>query len=169
MPSLQGVISVATPAGAGYRNPAAWHMVCRERPCTKRAQWHDTGWLHYTSSACHADCVASPWNPLCSKSTCQGFIVQLHARPFTCLMQGEERRDRRKIRQLHTVLPTTPLTTALSLLLDAGVSVLPIIDAVRIMFLSVSCCMLGSSRTWSLHKMLPCLFSAAGSLEQAPH
>ncbi|CAK0784632.1 hypothetical protein CVIRNUC_007836 [Coccomyxa viridis] len=45
------------------------------------------------------------------------------------MTQGEERRDRRKIRQLHTVLPTTPLTTALSLLLDAGVSVLPIIDA----------------------------------------
>ena len=45
-------------------------------------------------------------------------------------MQGEERRDRRKVRQLHTVQPTTPLTTALSLLLDAGVSVLPIVDAV---------------------------------------
>jgi CBS domain-containing protein len=45
-------------------------------------------------------------------------------------MQGEERRDRRKVRQLHTVQPTTPLTTALSLLLDAGVSVLPIVDVV---------------------------------------
>ena len=62
--------------------------------------------------------------------------MQVQPRPYTNLMQGEERRDRRKIRQLHTVLPTTPLTTALSLLLDAGVSVLPIIDAVSIIFLS---------------------------------
>ena len=62
--------------------------------------------------------------------------MQVKAPPYTNLMQGEERRDRRKIRQLHTVLPTTPLTTALSLLLDAGVSVLPIIDAVSMIFLS---------------------------------
>ena len=47
-----------------------------------------------------------------------------------CPVQGEERRDRRKVQQLHTVQPTTPLTTALSMLLDAGVSVLPIVDAV---------------------------------------
>ena len=44
--------------------------------------------------------------------------------------QGEERRERRKVRQLHLVQPTTPLTTALSMLLDAGVSVLPIVDVV---------------------------------------
>ena len=47
-----------------------------------------------------------------------------------CLAQGEERRERRKVRQLHLVQPTTPLTTALSMLLEAGVSVLPIVDAV---------------------------------------
>ena len=34
--------------------------------------------------------------------------------------------------QLHTVQPTTPLTTALSMLLEAGVSVLPIVDAVSL-------------------------------------
>ena len=85
--------------------------------------------------ACLADCAASLWNDLCLRSACQGETVQVQACPYTNLMQGEERRDRRKIRQLHTVLPTTPLTTALSLLLDAGVSVLPIIDAVSMIFL----------------------------------
>ncbi len=44
--------------------------------------------------------------------------------------QGEERRDRRKVRQLHTVQPGTPLTAALGLLLEAGVSVLPVVDMV---------------------------------------
>ena len=42
--------------------------------------------------------------------------------------EGEERRDCRKIRQLHCVQPDTPLTAALSLLLEAGVSVLPVVD-----------------------------------------
>ncbi len=51
-----------------------------------------------------------------------------------CPAQGEERRDRRKVGQLHTVQPTTPLTTALSMLLEAGVSVLPIVDAVSLAF-----------------------------------
>ena len=45
--------------------------------------------------------------------------------------QGEERRDRRKVRRLHTVQPGTPLTGALGLLLEAGVSVLPVVDNVR--------------------------------------
>ena len=42
--------------------------------------------------------------------------------------EGEERRDCRKVRQLHCVQPDTPLTAALSLLLEAGVSVLPVVD-----------------------------------------
>ncbi|KAK9839636.1 hypothetical protein WJX81_002159 [Elliptochloris bilobata] len=42
--------------------------------------------------------------------------------------QGSERRDWRKVRPLHTVQPGTPLTTALGLLLEAGVSVLPVVD-----------------------------------------
>ncbi|CAL5223035.1 g5490 [Coccomyxa viridis] len=56
----------------------------------------------------------------------QSILVQ---RENNGLTQGEERRDRRKVGQLHTVQPTTPLTTALSMLLEAGVSVLPIVDA----------------------------------------
>lgn len=34
------------------------------------------------------------------------------------------------MRPLHTVQPGTPLTTALSMLLEAGVSVLPVVDGV---------------------------------------
>ena len=45
-------------------------------------------------------------------------------------MQGEERRDRRNVRVLHTVQPGTPLTIALGMLLEAGVSVLPVVDRV---------------------------------------
>lgn len=45
--------------------------------------------------------------------------------------QGNERRDWRKVRPLHTVQPGTPLTTALGMLLEAGVSVLPVVDEVR--------------------------------------
>lgn len=41
---------------------------------------------------------------------------------------GEERKEQRKVRRLHTVLRETPLTTALGLLLEAGVSALPVVD-----------------------------------------
>lgn len=47
---------------------------------------------------------------------------------------GTERRDRRKVRQLQCIQPTTPLTAALSLLLEAGVSVLPVVDEVRLQY-----------------------------------
>ena len=140
MPHVQGIISIATPAGASYRDPAARHMVCRECPCTKREQRHDTGTYPYASMPCGADCAASPWNQLASSLHVR-FLRSCKRVPCTSPMQGEERRDRRKIRQLHTVLPTTPLTTALSLLLDAGVSVLPIIDAVSIILLSHAACL----------------------------
>ncbi len=49
-------------------------------------------------------------------------------------VQGEERRDRRKVRPLHTVQPGTPLTTALGMLLEAGVSVLPVVDGVSTLY-----------------------------------
>ncbi|KAK9804840.1 hypothetical protein WJX72_008237 [[Myrmecia] bisecta] len=42
--------------------------------------------------------------------------------------EGEERRDRRKVRPLHVVHPQTALTSALGLLLEAGVSALPVVD-----------------------------------------
>eukprot|EP00891_Asterochloris_glomerata_P002429 jgi/Astpho2/2429/fgenesh1_pm.00044_%23_15_t len=42
--------------------------------------------------------------------------------------QGEERRDRRRVRRLHTVTLRTPLTTALRLLLESGCSSLPVLD-----------------------------------------
>ena len=35
------------------------------------------------------------------------------------------------MRPLHTVQPGTPLTTALGMLLEAGVSVLPVVDEAR--------------------------------------
>jgi len=60
-------------------------------------------------------------------SVAQKGIVRVQA-------QGEERRDCRKVRQLHYVQPNTPLTQALGLLLEAGVSVLPVIDEVRTFF-----------------------------------
>lgn len=63
--------------------------------------------------------------------------------------QGKERRDQRKIRQLHYVQPGTPLTVALGLLLEAGVSVLPVIDEVS----AKTLCRNGSKRepcVWAL-------------------
>ena len=59
---------------------------------------------------------------------------------FICMQgpEGEERRDRRKIRELNCVRPETPLTTALSLLLDAGVSTLPIVNQVRLHVLIIT-------------------------------
>lgn len=42
--------------------------------------------------------------------------------------EGEERRDRRRVRRLHTVTLRTPLTTALRLLLESGCSSLPVLD-----------------------------------------
>ena len=41
-----------------------------------------------------------------------------------------ERRDHAHVRSLHTVQQTTPLTQALQLLLDAGVSALPVVTEV---------------------------------------
>lgn len=44
--------------------------------------------------------------------------------------QGEERRDRRKVQELRTVQMGTHLTTALGLLLEDGISCLPVVDEV---------------------------------------
>ena len=46
------------------------------------------------------------------------------------MTQGEERRDRRQIRKMQCVRPSTPLTTALGLLLETGVTSLPVTDEV---------------------------------------
>ena len=50
---------------------------------------------------------------------------------FSVFVQGEERRDRRRVRRLHTITLRTPLTTALRLLLESGCSSLPVLDEVR--------------------------------------
>ena len=44
------------------------------------------------------------------------------------LAQGDERKDWRKVRQMTMVRPDTPLTDVLKLLLDAGVSAVPVVD-----------------------------------------
>ena len=44
------------------------------------------------------------------------------------MLQGEERKDWRKVRQMTMVRPDTPLTDVLKLLLDAGVSAVPVVD-----------------------------------------
>jgi len=44
------------------------------------------------------------------------------------MAQGEERKDWRKVRQMTMVRPDTPLTDVLKLLLDAGVSAVPVVD-----------------------------------------
>ncbi len=59
---------------------------------------------------------------------CRG--CQLHS---SFVVQGEERRDRRRVRRLHTVTLRTPLTTALRLLLESGCSSLPVLDEVRLL------------------------------------
>eukprot|EP00798_Chlamydomonas_sp_ICE-L_P030576 gene30576-35594_t len=47
------------------------------------------------------------------------------------LPDSKDSRQWRTLQPLHTVTPDTPLTTALSLLLDAGVSALPVVDEKR--------------------------------------
>eukprot|EP00798_Chlamydomonas_sp_ICE-L_P009973 gene9973-7850_t len=47
------------------------------------------------------------------------------------LHDSKDGRQWRKLQPLHTVTPSTPLTTALSLLLEAGVSCLPVVDDKR--------------------------------------
>lgn len=49
-------------------------------------------------------------------------------KPLLPTPQGEERRTRRKFRPLHCVRPDTPLTAALGMLLEAGTSVMPVVD-----------------------------------------
>lgn len=49
--------------------------------------------------------------------------------PAGAPQEGQERHDVRRLRPLRTVQPSTPLTTALQLLLEEGVSVLPVVDA----------------------------------------
>ena len=48
-------------------------------------------------------------------------------------MQGDERRDRRQVRDICSLRPSTSLTTALGLLLEAGASSLPVVDEVRLL------------------------------------
>jgi hypothetical protein len=81
-----------------------------------------------------ADCPRLP------RSVRQGFSCQARQRSAAlvrplrsvCLarraQQGRERRDRRKVRPLNTVGPGTPLTVALTMLLEAGCSALPVVD-----------------------------------------
>ena len=58
------------------------------------------------------------------------------------------------MRRLHTVQPGTPLTGALGLLLEAGVSVLPVVDNVCA---SAACtCCLPQLQLTGLSAMLPC-------------
>ena len=40
---MQGIFSIASPLGAGYRNTATWDVVFREHSCTERKQWPDPG------------------------------------------------------------------------------------------------------------------------------
>ncbi|KAL6758729.1 hypothetical protein V8C86DRAFT_2589662 [Haematococcus lacustris] len=47
------------------------------------------------------------------------------------LPDSKDRRQWRRLQPLHTVTPSTPLTTALGLLLEAGVSALPVVDDSR--------------------------------------
>ena len=43
---MQGITSIASPLGAGYRNTAARNMVVPEPSCTEREQWPDSGKSH---------------------------------------------------------------------------------------------------------------------------
>jgi CBS domain-containing protein len=47
------------------------------------------------------------------------------------LPDSKDRRQWRRLQPLHTVTPSTPLTAALGLLLEAGVSALPVVDEGR--------------------------------------
>jgi len=47
-------------------------------------------------------------------------------------VKGDERQDRRQVREIHSLRPSTYLTTALGLLLESGASSLPVIDEVII-------------------------------------
>ena len=69
-----------------------------------------------------------PHRPATGHGACN--MVQLST-AFMSYVQGEERRDRRRVRRLHTVTLGTPLTTALRLLLESGCSSLPVLDEVR--------------------------------------
>lgn len=72
------------------------------------------------------------------------------------MMQGEEGRDRRQIRKMQCVRPSTALTTALGLLLETGVSSLPVTDEV------LSCSALYFCGTYSV--ALLCTTTAADTL-----
>ena len=45
-------------------------------------------------------------------------------------LQGDERHDRRQVREIQSLSPSTSLTTALGRLLESGASSLPVIDEV---------------------------------------
>ena len=64
--------------------------------------------------------------------SCSQTLLLLDGLNCSCVsfVQGEERRDRRRVRRLHTVTLRTPLTTALRLLLESGCSSLPVLDEV---------------------------------------
>lgn len=67
-------------------------------------------------------------------------------------MQGLERRDRHKVREVRTVRLDTLLTSALSLLVEAGVSALPVVDEARTQSIGGPCCV--HERACACHPML---------------
>ena len=51
---VQGITSIASPLGAGYRNTAAWDVVLPEHSCTEREQWPHPG------KSCHVPVQGFP-------------------------------------------------------------------------------------------------------------
>ena len=56
---------------------------------------------------------------------------------FLFFLKGDERQDRRHVREIQSLRPSTSLTTALGLLLESGASSLPVMDEVIMIIITV--------------------------------
>ena len=59
-------------------------------------------------------------------------IAEKRKLSFLFFLKGDERQDRRHVREIQSLRPSTSLTTALGLLLESGASSLPVMDEVII-------------------------------------
>ncbi|KAK9791564.1 hypothetical protein WJX73_004531 [Symbiochloris irregularis] len=81
---------------------------------------------HFRASLASLPLLAQPISALPLGTWCPHSSTHLHT--HSASTQGLERRDKHRVREVHTVRMDTPLTTALSTLLEAGVSALPVVD-----------------------------------------
>lgn len=128
------------PSMAVRKERGVWHAEAaphRTRPCRKHPspQWRC---CYRPSSYANTHAQTNARGNMRSPCALSHPFIRNYAAARTCLPQRAYANTRAKsnapgkpAQPLHTVTPDTPLSSAMALLLDAGISCLPVVDAQR--------------------------------------